>query len=244
MDAASQPLLLLVQANVSPEHEAAFNAWYQQHVPTLLEIPGYAWGRRYVNVAGEHKYLAAYQIEGTPRLASLLGPRPEDRHALANREFAKFERLEGVTEARINVYRQLSGTHLGHPLLDADYPISVVMMDCADPSKEADFNAWYSDSHVPNLVRIPGYVSGARFQLVEHPALEWLRMGPKYLALYELAGLECIPSLADPAHMRPEAAAEFQAYRSYAAPLSANMSWNIYRPLAKHWRLEPASAAG
>ncbi len=38
------PLLLLVQANVAPEHENAFNAWYYHHAPALLEIPGYGWG--------------------------------------------------------------------------------------------------------------------------------------------------------------------------------------------------------
>ena len=130
---------------------------------------------------------------------------------------------------------------MGRPLLESDLPISVVAMDCADPAREGEFNAWYTHSHVPNLVRIPGYVSGARFRLVEHPALEWLKMGPKYLALYELRDLECIPSLSDPEQMRAEAAAEFEEYQSFAGPLSANMSWNIYRPLARHWRLQPTT---
>ncbi len=55
MEVHTGPLLLLVQANVAPEHERTFNIWYYQHVPTLLEIPGYLWGRRYVNVVGDTK---------------------------------------------------------------------------------------------------------------------------------------------------------------------------------------------
>jgi antibiotic biosynthesis monooxygenase (ABM) superfamily enzyme len=234
MDVHSRPLLLLVQANVTPEHESAFNVWYYQHVPTLMEIPGYAWGRRYVNIVGDIKYLALYEIADAAYLESLLGPTADSRHALANSEFAKFEQLQGVHDVRINVYQQLSGTHLGHPLLQSDLPLSVVMVDCIGAEKEAEFNAWYTHSHVPNLVRIPGYVSGARFRLVEHPALEWLGMGPKYLALYELADQQCIPSLADPQQMRSEAKAEFKNWTTYGAPLVADMSWNIYRPIAKH----------
>ena len=136
---------------------------------------------------------------------------------------------------RINVYQQISGAHLGHPFFEKDLPLNVVMVDCSDVAREAEFDAWYSQSHVPVLLQIPGYVSAARFKLFEHPVLEWLGMGPKYLALYELADLECIPSLADPDQMRPEATAEFARWTSYAGPMVENMSWNIYRPLARHW---------
>ncbi len=231
------PLLLLVQANVASEHEAAFNAWYHRHVPTLLEVPGYVWGRRYVGVVGEVKYLALYEIASVSDLERLLGADAARRHPLVNEEFARFEQLQGLRDVRINVYQQLSGTHLGHPLLQSDLPLSVVMLDCADAAQEAAFNDWYTHVHVPHLVRIPGYVSGARFRLVEHPALVWLNMGPKYLALYELAGLDAIPSLADPEQMRPEARDELANWTTHGAPLATNMSWNVYRPLARHWRL-------
>ena len=38
MDSHTGPLLLLVQANIAPEHEEALNRWYYHHVPRLLEI--------------------------------------------------------------------------------------------------------------------------------------------------------------------------------------------------------------
>ena len=241
MDVHTGPLLLLVQANVAAPHEAAFNTWYYNHVPTLLEIPGYLWGRRYINLVGETKYLALYAITDESVLDSLLGPDPAKRHALANHEFAKFEQLQGLSEVKINVYRQLSGTHLGHPLLQADLPLSMVMLDCNDPAQEAAFNEWYTHSHVPNLVRIPGYVSGARFRTIDHPALAWLNMGPAYLAMYEWANTDCIPSLADPDQMRAEAREEFANWTAYGAGLASNMSWNVYRPIAKHWPLHEGS---
>ena len=232
-----RPLLLLVQANVEARHEHAFNAWYYHHVPALLEIPGYRWGRRYQAVVGDTKYLALYEIEDAAFLANLIGPDADKRHPVANEEFAKFDQLQGLGDVRINIYQQLSGSHLGSPLLNDDLPLSAVMVDCAVPEKEAEFNAWYDRSHVPNLVRIPGYASGARFQLLDHPALEWLGMGPKYLALYEFDSLDCLASLADPDSMRPEAKDELERWMSYGAPLVDDMSWNVYRPIAKHWRL-------
>jgi len=241
MNSASEiierPLLLLVQANVEARHEHAFNAWYYHHVPALLEIPGYRWGRRYQGVVGDIKYLALYEVEDAARLEHLIGPDADKRHPIANEEFGKFEQLQRLSDVRINVYQQLSGSHLGNPLLKDDLPLSVVMVDCVVPEKEAEFNAWYDRSHVPNLVQIPGYASGARFQLVDHPALEWLGMGPKYLALYEFESLDCLASLADPETMCPEAKDELGRWTEYGAPLVENMSWNIYRPIAKHWRL-------
>ena len=233
-----RPLLLLVQMNIEAEHERAFNAWYYHHVPALLEIPGYRWGRRYRGVVGDTKYLALYEIEDAAFLENLIGPDADQRHATANAEFAKFEQLKGLSDVRINIYRQLSGSHLGNPLLKDDLPLSLVMVDCVVAEKEAEFNAWYDTSHVPNLVRIPGYASGARFQLVDHPALEWLGMGPKYLALYEFDSLDRLPSLADPDTMHPEAKDELARWMDYGAPLVDDMSWNVYRPIAKHWRLD------
>lgn len=235
------PLLLVVQANVTEEHEATFNRWYQHHVPTLMQIPGYRWGSRYRGVMGDEKYLAMYEIDDASYLESLLGESEEQRHPFASSEFADFGKLEGVSDTRINVYQQISGAHLGQPFPRAELPLSVVMVDCSDASQEAEFDAWYTASHVPTLLRIPGYVSAARFKLYSHPALDWLSMGPKYLALYELASLDCIPTLADPEQMRPEAAAEFSRWTSYAGPMVDNMSWNIYQPVARHWPVETAS---
>ena len=241
MDPAStiieRPLLLLVQANVEARHEHAFNAWYYHHVPALLEMPGYRWGRRYQGVVGDTKYLALYEIEDAAFLEHLIGPDADKRHPIANEEFGKFDQLQGLSDVRINIYQQRSGSHLGNPLLNDDLPLSVVMVDCVVPEKEAEFNAWYDRSHLPNLVQIPGYASGARFQLVDHPALEWLDMGPKYLALYEFDSLDCLASLTDPETMRPEAKDELERWMGYGAALVDNMSWNVYRPIAKHWRL-------
>ena len=44
--------------------------------------------------------------------------------------------------------------------------------------KEDDFNAWYNEEHIPELLAIPGILNAARYEAV--------KSGPKHLACYEL----------------------------------------------------------
>nr|WP_283163642.1 DUF4286 family protein [Brenneria tiliae] len=53
---------------------------------------------------------------------------------------------------------------------------------------EADFNRWYDREHVEERVRIPGFLSGTRYQASQG--------GRKYLGLYKTLSLECFTSSA------------------------------------------------
>ena len=46
------------------------------------------------------------------------------------------------------------------------------------PEKEEDFNNWYNQEHIAELLGIPGVLSAARYEAI--------RGGPKHLACYEL----------------------------------------------------------
>jgi hypothetical protein len=48
------------------------------------------------------------------------------------------------------------------------------------PDKEAAFNRWYNEEHVPQVLRYPGLVSARRYRLVDGED----RYG--YMAVYEL----------------------------------------------------------
>ena len=186
-------------------------------------------------MVGDTKYLALYEISHPRYLESLLGPDPAKRDPRANAEREMFDALRGLSDHRSNVYVQISGAHFRHPLLQADVPLRVVMLDCTAPDKEDEFNAWYDHCHVPNLTQIPGYRSGARFKLLDHPSIVGRSHGPNYLALYELENLACIPSLSNVEEMGPEAAAELAQWQAYGLPMAGEMSWNVYRPIATHY---------
>ena len=49
-----------------------------------------------------------------------------------------------------------------------------------DPVREAEFNTWYNEDHVPAIVRQPGFVRARRYVCVEGQD-----QNPKYLAIYE-----------------------------------------------------------
>jgi len=77
----------------------------------------------------------------------------------------------------------------------------MVMVDVEPASIEVAFNEWYNDEHVPELLRVPGFLTGRRYRAI---------MGkPKYLAVYELAGIDALihPLFlqARPAHPRSTA---------------------------------------
>tara|TARA_A100001037_G_scaffold274792_1_gene272842 strand:+ start:490 stop:1134 length:645 start_codon:yes stop_codon:yes gene_type:complete len=57
--------MLLNAMNVAPEHEADFNAWYdEEHLPALKSVPGTLSAYRYLAREGStHRYVAIYYLE-------------------------------------------------------------------------------------------------------------------------------------------------------------------------------------
>ncbi len=62
----------------------------------------------------------------------------------------------------------------------ADKKGTALLMVWADipADKEEDFNKWYNEEHLAELVSVPGVLNAARYEAV--------RSGPKHLACYEL----------------------------------------------------------
>ena len=42
-----------------------------------------------------------------------------------------------------------------------------VVMTNASEGKEEEFNRWYNQHHIPDVLNVPGFVSGQRFRLAE-----------------------------------------------------------------------------
>ena len=57
----------------------------------------------------------------------------------------------------------------------------IVFID-VDPEVEDEFNVWYDEVHIPDILDCPGWLSATRFQCLEG--------GPKYVAIYEIEGPE------------------------------------------------------
>ena len=65
------PYHYVVETDVMPEHEADFNAWYdQEHLPGLAAVPGTIKAARYVNLGATPRYYACYDLESLQTLGS------------------------------------------------------------------------------------------------------------------------------------------------------------------------------
>ena len=63
-----------------------------------------------------------------------------------------------------------------------------ILMVLTNPveGKEDEYNEWYSDIHIREIVDIPGFVSARRFKLAD---AQMGAAGPhQYLAIYEVEG--------------------------------------------------------
>ena len=203
--------------------------------PTLLGIPGYLWAQRYIGLEDKNRFTALYGVRSQDDLPTILQRAGPHLHPIARREFAEWQSLHGMSGRMGNVYEQISGTPLRDPLLLSDRPLSIVTADI-DPAHEAEWDHWYTESHIPNLLKVPGYVMAGRFRVFDHPALKGFNTGPKYLALYECESEDAISSLRSSESMHPKARAELQRWQSFGMPDVHNFGWGFYKLISKHFR--------
>ena len=63
----------------------------------------------------------------------------------------------------------------------------VAQVDWVDPEVEQDWNRWYDEVHVPDMLGCPGWVTGERYV---HEGDD----GRRYVAVYEVSGPEALES--------------------------------------------------
>lgn len=73
--------------------------------------------------------------------------------------------------------------------------IMVVQSAPSDPAREEEYNQWYSGSHIPEVLAVPGIVSARRYKPTG--------AGGDYLAVYDLDA-EDLSALAGEAAARSE----------------------------------------
>ena len=62
-----------------------------------------------------------------------------------------------------------------------DKMLFVVESNCADPAREEEFNKWYNETHLPDVLEVPGVLRAVRYQRIDTSGGQ-----AKYLALYEI----------------------------------------------------------
>ena len=168
--------IMVVYTDVAVEHDADFNAWYnQEHLPERLSNPGFLDGARYEALRGGPRYLAVYELESAEALQSDEYLRQRANPTDWSKRVSPLMAAGGMVR---NVYTQIhpaeSDPHtLGRGMAPA---LQIGRMD-VPPEIEDRYNCYYDNVRTPGNLKIPGCMQVRRYQSVEG----W----PKYLTMYE-----------------------------------------------------------
>lgn len=182
-------VILVVAVDIETKAEEDFNLWYDRHVADVLDCPGWWWGTRYRSTEGSPNYLAIY---GMVSEAAMWTP---ERQAI--KTFGRFWSHVESYWGRIYrpIYHDRQGTSFsaeGRLVEPAESPnsglddlgnrgpmtediISVVGVD-VESKVEEEFNRWYDEKHVREVLDCPGWKWGTRYKSTEG--------SPNYLAIY------------------------------------------------------------
>lgn len=65
--------------------------------------------------------------------------------------------------------------------------VFIVQMNAIEPEREDEFNRWYNQVHLADVLKVDGYVAATRYELQDIELFEGLeRPTRKYMAIYEM----------------------------------------------------------
>nr|MDT0664401.1 DUF4286 family protein [Micromonospora sp. DSM 115978] len=64
--------------------------------------------------------------------------------------------------------------------------ILLVQSRPVSPDREDEYNSWYDDAHIPDILKIPGFVSARRYRVRDAGHVTAGPSIPAYLAIYEI----------------------------------------------------------
>jgi hypothetical protein len=162
--------------------EAEFHDWYDhEHGPARLRVPGFRGALRYQALDGaKPPWLVLYELDSPDVIDS-----PGYRALSANASERDKSVAAGLATLDRRVYEQVSddGSPPGGPA-----PVILSVALSVPEGSEDDLAAWYTEEHIPMLLKVPGWRRIRRFRLVR--AMD--APGPEFLSVHELAGPEVL----------------------------------------------------
>jgi hypothetical protein len=168
-------LLLAITRCTDPSKEEEFNAWYNHmHIPDVTALGIFRHALRFVNTdpsspAGQ--YVATYETTWED-VSKAWGT---NREAHAKRGDRGSPYIQPVT---VGVFKRVGGEFSA-----ARRPtrgMLLVLSNCKDPAREAEFNRWYEDLHVADILDTGAFHTAYRYESLDPQATK-----ATYLAIYE-----------------------------------------------------------
>ena len=186
-------LLLAITNCTDPSKTQEFTTWYNHmHVPDVT-VPGiFRHAIRFANTdpaseAGQ--YVATYETT----LEDVSKAMPTNREAMAKLSKAGERGTPLIKSVTSGVFKRLGGefSAANKPALG----ILLVLSNCKDAAREQEFNRWYEDVHIPDILDAGAFHTAYRYESLDPEATK-----AKYLCIYETDNV-------DPAKAREKHAA-------------------------------------
>jgi hypothetical protein len=188
--------------------EAEFNAWYdQEHIPDMLSVPGFEAAQRLVTVqAGTPTstlppYLAIYDVA----TRDLDATNAEVKRRMTTGVLRKGDAIDypGIVTAIFSPLGppQLAKTFHGStpaakiPGHNELKPFELIVFSNPETTREDEYNHWYDTMHVPDVLHVPGFISGQRFELAENASPGTAI--PRYLVRFEFKSYDLDATVAE-----------------------------------------------
>jgi hypothetical protein len=188
--------------------DAEFNAWYdQEHIPDMLSVPGFEAAQRFVTVqAGTPTstlppYLVIYDVA----TSDLDATNAEVKHRMVTGLLRRSDAIDyaGIVTAIFSplgpprLAKRFAGSTraantAGHGELK---PFELIVFSNPESSREDEYNRWYDTIHIPDVLHVPGFISGQRFKLAENesPGTDI----PRYLVRFEFKSYDLDATVAE-----------------------------------------------
>ena len=164
--------LLIASFDFTEAYEDEFHDWYDlEHIPERQEIPGFGSCERWIGVDNSKHAIATYDLDAIRVL------REPAYKSIAYDNLSPWSKRVTAKCARI---LRFEGTQIlpgDEPAPDASGGLLMVAINVAN-EKEDDFNAWYTEEHIPALLEVPGVLSARRYKSCEGTH--------RYVAIYQL----------------------------------------------------------
>lgn len=158
-------MIHLALFELEPQLEDAFLDWFEsEHAPSVLARPGWQNLSQYRCLDGQ-PFLSLYQVDDDLTLDPPPSAAPFRRGPFTAR---------GVRNYQARTWRQI---HAAGSASGTAAWINAVTVEI-DEGDLVEFNRWYNDIHVPEVLACPGWRSNRRFECVDGE--------PSVLAIYEL----------------------------------------------------------
>ncbi|WP_174735221.1 DUF4286 family protein [Mesobacillus harenae] len=165
--------------------ETKFNDWYDtEHIPLRMNVKGFQCARRYKEL-NSLKYLAVYEMN---EIDVMKGPAyREVKENPSDLTKWMLSSVNGFTRYTGNlISEQINEKIEGNPY---DAPILYPVMFQVPASREAEFNDWYVEDHVPTLLKNQDWLACRRYRIENGEPENWT-----HIALHYLKNIEVLDS--------------------------------------------------